>query len=641
MVTISSCSQDAVEPIIPEVPSVVLRASFAGDADTRTSFGDFTSSGSFAQIQWNEGDAINVFYGTNSSTEPASARFETAVSGKTAEFSPSEEETAEDLASASKLYGLYPFQDEASASFASSTIKTTIPSSQEAISNTFDPQSFPAVGVTNTIKTDLQIPEMAFYNVCGGFCFTLKNPSRYSSIELFGNAGEAICGDIEISMSNPANPIAKSVGTTQTKITLTPTEGTAFQTGVRYYISLLPGEFASGFTMKFLDASGNAVVTSICSSKVTFRRSAFAYVSDVDDPSKLAAIQDGQLLSSDTEAANCYIVSAPGTYKFPLVRGINLDAALTNVVTVETLWETTNSTSAPTRGSIVSDVTINKNCVFFKVPDSMKDGNALIAAKSANGEILWSWHIWVCRGYDPEASSHLLEGKNKPMLDRNLGALAASPLDALSNGLFYQWGRKDPFPGSAQRYVEASAGGSLFATTSGSLRTKAAEVAVNVAYAIAHPTEYITSTDGHWLTLEDNTLWNSVKNDYDPCPAGWKVPSCYSYTAGTGHNYDEEAWNYPDNSHYTRYQDAARGYGAYFRLANGGQSWYPNTGYLSISGQLLMVGQYSIYWSCDPMGSNVFGLEMSQNMRGELTLTPSQSGKYRGEGHAVRCIKDK
>ena len=241
MVTIVSCSQDPVEPIIPEVPSVVLRASFAGDADTRTSFGDFTSSGSFAQIQWNEGDAINVFYGTNSSTEPASARFETAVSGQTAEFSPSEEETAEDLASASKLYGLYPFLDEASASFASSTIKTTIPSSQEAISNTFDPQSFPAVGVTNTIKTDLQIPEMAFYNVCGGFCFTLKNPSRYSSIELLGNAGEAICGDIEISMSNPANPIAKSVGTTQTKITLTPTEGTAFQTGVRYYISLLPG----------------------------------------------------------------------------------------------------------------------------------------------------------------------------------------------------------------------------------------------------------------------------------------------------------------------------------------------------------------------------------------------------------------
>lgn len=222
-------------------------------------------------------------------------------------------------------------------------------------------------------------------------------------------------------------------------------------------------------------------------------------------------------------------------------------------------------------------------------------------------------------------------------MDRNLGALEASALDGLSNGLFYQWGRKDPFPGAAERYVEASAGGSLFATTGGSLQTKAAEVAVNVAYAIAHPTEYITSTDGHWLTQEDNTLWNSVKNDYDPCPAGWKVPSCYSYTAGVGHNFEQEAWG---GVSYTHYQDAARGYGVYFKLANGGQSWYPNTGYISIGGQLLMVGQYSIYWSCDPMGSNVYGLEILQNM-GVTILTPSQGGKYRGEGHAVRCIKDK
>jgi len=634
LATILSCSRDAVDPIIQDGPSVVLRASFAKDLATRTSFGDFTTSGSFAEIQWNEGDEVKVFYGD----EAVSVRYRTAVAGKIADFSPAEEGTPEDMASASKLYGLYPYRDDARASLASSTISTSVPSSQKALPDTFDPQSFPAVAVANAVNTESKTLDMAFYNVCGGFCFTLKDPLRYSSIEFSRNDEKAICGDIEIFMSNPANPSAKSVGTPQTKITLTPAEGTTFQTDVRYYISLLPGDFDSGFTIKFLDASGKPLVTSVCSSKVSFRRGAFAYVRDVDDPSKLAAIRDGELLSTDTEAANCYIVSAPGTYKFPLVRGINLEAALQNVHKVEVLWETTNSASAPAGGSIVSDVTINKNCVFFKVPDAMKDGNALIAAKSAKGEILWSWHIWACKGYDPEASRHLLEGKDKFMMDRNLGALAASPSNPLSNGLFYQWGRKDPFPGAAQRYVEDVKGGSFFATTAGSLQTKSAEVTVDVAYAIAHPTEYITSTDGHWLTQEDNTLWNKVKNDYDPCPAGWKVPSCYSYTAAGGHNYDDEAWG---DVTYDRYQDAARGYGAYFTCAGGGKSWYPNTGYISIGGQLLMVGQYSIYWSCDPMGSNVFGLEMSQNMRGEFTLNPSQGGKCRGEGHAIRCIEDK
>ncbi len=630
---IVSCSQDAVEPVTQKGPSVVLRANFADDSATRTSFGEFTTTNSFATIQWNAGDQLNVFYGDKS------ARYETKNGevDKTAVFTLAEGETADGIGSASQLYGLYPYQERASASFASSTITASIPSSQTALPNTFDPHSFVAVGVAGSVDPKAPTTDMAFHNVCGGLCFTLQNPSRYSSIELSGNDEESVCGDIQISMSDPANPVATSVGTSQTKITLTPADGTSFQAGVRYYISLLPGNFSKGFTLRFTETSGSTF-DRICSANVTFRRGAFAFVSDADDEKKLPAIRDGELLCTETEAANCYIVSAPGTYMFPLVRGINLDAVLQNVANVEVLWETANTDSAPAVGSIITDVAINKNCVYFKVPDPMKSGNALIAAKAANDKILWSWHIWACEGYNPEATAHLLQGKpsDKPMMDRNLGALSSSATNERSNGLFYQWGRKDPFPGAEERYVADTRGGHFFVTTGGSLKTKAAGVAIDVAYTIAHPTEYITST-GNWLTQEDHTLWNKTKNDYDPCPIGWKVPSCYFYTAAGGHNFDEEAWG---NVLYKRYQDAARGYGAYFTLDNGGQSWYPNTGYISTAGQLLMVGQYSIYWSCDPMGSNVFGLEMSQNMRGEFTLNPSQGGKYRGEGHAVRCIKD-
>lgn len=637
IVAVSSCKSGEETMFLQEGESVVLRANYGGEQETKTSFGTSTSTGSYAEIQWNEGDAVNLFYKPRSSGSYENAHLVTENSGKTAVFSLSDEDTdlSAEIKSAADFYGLYPYDGEAEIS--SSVIKARIPSFQEAVPDSFDPSAFIAVGHSNAIELGASAINMAFYNVCGGISFTLENPEKYTAIELYGNSGEPVSGDIEISLSDAENPAARPAGANQTKITLAPADGESFRAGERYYISLLPGDFHSGFTMVFLGADGRIVETCVCTASVSFRRSAFAYVENADNPGKLAGIRDGVLLSSGDETANCYVVSAPGTYKFPLVRGLNPEAILTEASEVDVLWETANTAKAPSRGSIISDVTINKNQVYFKVPDPMKDGNALIAARSGDGEILWSWHIWVCEGYDPETSSERLDGKPKDMLDRNLGALAASAGDPLSNGLFYQWGRKDPFPGAVERYVESSTGGTFFATTKGSFDLKAAEVSVNVAYAIAHPDEYITSSNGHWLTVEDDTLWGDVKSDYDPCPTGWKVPSCYSYTAAGGHDYEKEAWN---GVGYTRYQDAASGYGAYFDLSGSGRSWYPNTGYISTAGKLLMVGQYSIYWSCNPMGGNVYGLELSQNMRGQITLNPWQGGKYRGEGHTVRCIRD-
>lgn len=32
----------------------------------------------------------------------------------------------------------------------------------------------------------------------------------------------------------------------------------------------------------------------------------------------------------------------------------------------------------------------------------MANGNAVVAVRNAEGTILWSRHIWVCDGYDPD-----------------------------------------------------------------------------------------------------------------------------------------------------------------------------------------------------------------------------------------------
>ncbi len=94
-------------------------------------------------------------------------------------------------------------------------------------------------------------------------------------------------------------------------------------------------------------------------------------------------------------------------------------------------------------------------------------GNALVAAyddEACEGNILWSWHIWVT-DIEPEStaieyytyswdSTNGIDASNsipgRLVMNCNLGALAYKPAeegveDFDTYGMLYQWGRKDPF----------------------------------------------------------------------------------------------------------------------------------------------------------------------------------------------------
>lgn len=151
-----------------------------------------------------------------------------------------------------------------------------------------------------------------------------------------------------------------------------------------------------------------------------------ASVGSEDDPYNLAG-SDG----SET-TANCYLVNAPGFYKFPAVYGNSLkdgedfpdaytdseqacaisnsgfrldnflsgsgiikkcwikDNDSTNDLTVEIVWQDV--------ANMISDVTImgndNKYISFRVNKKSIREGNAVIAVKTEE-TIIWSWHIWV------------------------------------------------------------------------------------------------------------------------------------------------------------------------------------------------------------------------------------------------------
>ena len=98
---------------------------------------------------------------------------------------------------------------------------------------------------------------------------------------------------------------------------------------------------------------------------------------------------------------------------------------------------------APAVGDLVKNVSYSNGEITFRATD--RKGNAVIAAKDAAGNILWSWHIWLT----DQPVEHVYKNNAGTVMDRNLGATSATPGDIGALGLLYQWGRKDPFLGSS------------------------------------------------------------------------------------------------------------------------------------------------------------------------------------------------
>lgn len=222
-------------------------------------------------------------------------------------------------------------------------------------------------------------------------------------------------------------------------------------------------------------------------------------------------------------SSNSYIVTGSGLYKFKAVQG-NSTEHVGEVATVNVLWESLGTATAPRACELISATWYKDDYAIFNVPDDFKEGNALIAAKNSDGEVLWSWHIWLLSSQPEE---HVYANNAGIMMDRNLGALSMVKGDAKGFGLLYQWGRKDPFPGSAT--LDGTIG---VATTGKSFLDVATQEKGTIRYATQNPQTFlIQESNGFvdWLyptssNKYDDTRWQSVKTKYDPCPVGWRVP---------------------------------------------------------------------------------------------------------------------
>ena len=343
--------------------------------------------------------------------------------------------------------------------------------------------------------------------------------------------------------------------------------------------------------------------------------------------------KDSDGKSSGSKNANCYIVSKPGTYSFLAVKG-NSSESVGEVDDVKVLWESSAAMAKVVEGDIIAGVYCNlpdpgqPTKITFLTPSTLQDGNALIAAYDPDGNILWSWHIWVCTGYDPAAKAQSWGGGTPKMMDRNLGATSAEAGSAEALGLMYQWGRKDPFPGA----------GSVDANKAAAISTSWPKLVENsssctIDYARRFPCWFIkkSDTDQDWLYdasgAEAQNRWASKKTIYDPCPAGWRVPD------GGEKGFWAKAMGSKEKMEHN-YDDALHG----MHFGSHDEIWLPTVGYLDFAdAEPYCVGTEGYYWTCTYSPDDHQANEMYLRYTKELHPVSTSEVAY---GGAVRCCKE-
>lgn len=233
------------------------------------------------------------------------------------------------------------------------------------------------------------------------------------------------------------------------------------------------------------------------------------------------------------QRANSYIVNQKET-NYVIDAEHRSDGTSLATASVEIIWQSVSN--------LIQYLSFeNGRASFYIGADSdddtkIKSGNALIGAYDAGGTLLWSWHVWAA-DYDPETAGGQCSFNGYTMMNRNLGALSssnASTDDILgSYGLYYQWGRKDPFIGpSSYDFAKGTAATIYNGKNSGVVALPVASSAETgtLDYARLNPQIFIYGVEDSaydWLwSAHAADLWTApgkAKSLYDPCPAGWRV----------------------------------------------------------------------------------------------------------------------
>ena len=358
---------------------------------------------------------------------------------------------------------------------------------------------------------------------------------------------------------------------------------------------------------------------------------------------------------------NCYIVAPGETVVFPVRKAYHAwkensilaaaGADMSGAVTCELVWEDVSG--------LISSVALDANgdkgssSMLKVVTNGSKGaGNAVVAVK-VGGVVRWSWHIWVI-DYNPDRDNYTYNNGiyTYTFMDRNLGATTTTPNDINTFGMYYQWGRKDPFPGPS---ISDTGVGLFDIDETNQRRVYGGEItpytsyeACNLPYAVINPTTFImTEIDegipqtGYywWYSIDpdqypyDDYLWTDEKGGkalFDPCPEGWMVPKTNNYDIWDSPWYDIEFGD--DNAWYD--------YGWFWSNAG----YYPSAGSITSQNyQWMNIGVRGRIWIS-------YGATEYAESEGILTSWGNfhffDEGGHtlwyssKSDGHPVRCVKE-
>lgn len=301
-------------------------------------------------------------------------------------------------------------------------------------------------------------------------------------------------------------------------------------------------------------------------------------------------------------------------------------------------------------------------------------GNAVIglyASDDPAADALWSWHIWITdrtpAELDASAESYTMYSAYEQaygpgaavMMDRNLGAIYKEDGDYARSfrAPLYQWGRKDPMPWGKvifdaqdtpqvyinyRRPVQSTGAKGQYAGYTG-----------NTWYATAHPDLFIATTaqssyDWYWgggqgsgPDYRNNYLWGNPtgydvgqtteKTLFDPCPAGWKVPHPYVFSAftTTGNSATVQSGDVKKTGSFRQ--------GWNFIYDGSSTTYYPGVGFRYDEYGFFNFVESGYYWTSAPataatFGALVFGMTQAQ--------VQQRLSDPRGFGLPIRCQRE-
>lgn len=328
----------------------------------------------------------------------------------------------------------------------------------------------------------------------------------------------------------------------------------------------------------------------------------------------------------------------------------------------------------------------------------------MVVGLKIDGEIRWSWHVWVVdpesnpigdenikgldidgeddqllpldpnnpatnpgsEDYDPE-----LHPKGKSMdvyfMDRNLGAKTAEIAEPGAMGLYYQWGRKDPFTGVTS-WSDATEYAKLYTVAVDEAGTRTAveittdlfeglmgNISVQVddlAQIVTNPGAFVSGNDT-WTTVAGaEELWAAQKTAWDPCPEGWMVPAFVSKPTINGGNPVSPWYNYTNAASTAPadfmladpVQDFTAQYGWNFNLvSNPGTDdqaalynigYWPAAGNRAADGTITELATSGNYWSSNNNTAQYSIFFFNQN-----EIKPSETTAATAAAKNIRCVK--